>query len=303
MKCLIYIFLFSTFSVSAQSKGVVVDENNNPIPYVNIWIENENIGTTSEQDGSFSLQLKSQEKNLIFSAIGFENKIIKANETEKVVLKNSLIQLDEVVIKKRMLELNKEIGNYENGGFRDHENYFVNGIYFKILEEDLVKYPFIKEVKFRSLSENKNAKIRVYLVERKEDGSPGLQLLSDEIIIEVKKGNTKSKINFSSKKIEIPKEGFFVVFEKLKIEQNKHYFEYNYKDKDGKKVPYKGLSYEPEIPLVPLEEDIGWNKRTNDKWEKSSKTTIQNPNSFENILMKKYHNKYLIPSVSVTITN
>lgn len=303
MKSIFQLFLLFTITVSAQTKGLVVDENNNPIPYVNIWVENENIGTTSEQDGSFSLQLKSQEKKLIFSAIGFESKTVKSTEIEKVVLKNSLIQLDEVVIKKSKLELKKEIGNYENGGFRYHENYFINGIYFKISEEEIAKYPFIKEIKFRSLSENKNAKIRIYLVEKKEDGSPGLQLLSDEIIVEVKKGNTKNKIDFSSQKIEIPKEGFFVVFEKLKIEQNKHYIEYNYKDKDGKKVPFKGLSYEPEIPLVPVDEDIGWNKRTNDKWEKSSKTIINNPKSFENILMKKYHNKYLIPSVSITITN
>ncbi len=303
MKYIIYIFLVFTIFVSAQIKGVVVDENNKPIPYVNIWVENGNIGTTSEQDGSFSLQLKSQEKNLIFSAIGFERKTVEADKTEKVVLKNSSIQLDEVVIKKRKLELKKEIGNYENGGFRYHENYFVNGIYFKITEEEKVKYPFIKEIKFRSLSKNKNAKIRVYLVEKNADGSPGLQLLSDEIIFEVKKGNTKNKIDFSSKKIEIPKEGFFVVFEKLKIEQNKHYIEYYYADKDGKKIFYKGLNYEPEISLVPVDEDIGWNKRTNDNWKKSSKTIIQNPNSFENILMKKYHNKYLIPSVTVTITN
>ena len=303
MKYIIYLFLLVPFSVSAQIKGVVVDESNNPIPYVNIWIENENIGTTSELDGTFSLQLKNQEKNLIFSVIGFESKSINSKETQKVVLKSALIQLDEVVIKQKRSKQSKEIGNYESAGFRYHMNYFVNGIYFKVSDEERMQYPFIKEIKFRTLSENKNAKIRIYLVEKNEDGSPGIQLLTDEIILEVKKGNTKNTIDFSSKKIEIPKEGFFVVFEKLKIEQNIHYIEYNYKDKNGKKTSYKGLSYEPEIALLPVNEQIGWNKRINDKWEKSSKTTIQNPNSFENILMKKYHNKYLIPSVNITITN
>ena len=303
MKYIIYLFLLVPFSVSAQIKGVVVDESNKPIPYVNIWIENENIGTTSELDGTFSLQLKNQEKNLIFSVIGFESKSINSKETQKVVLKSALIQLDEVVIKQKRSKQSKEIGNYESAGFRYHMNYFVNGIYFKVSDEERMQYPFIKEIKFRTLSENKNAKIRIYLVEKNEDGSPGIQLLTDEIILEVKKGNTKNTIDFSSKKIEIPKEGFFVVFEKLKIEQNIHYIEYNYKDKNGKKTSYKGLSYEPEIALLPVNEQIGWNKRINDKWEKSSKTTIQNPNSFENILMKKYHNKYLIPSVNITITN
>ena len=67
-------FIVISYSLSAQIKGVVVDENNKPIPYVNIWIENENIGTTSEEDGSFNLDIKNQDKNLIFSAIGFEFK-------------------------------------------------------------------------------------------------------------------------------------------------------------------------------------------------------------------------------------
>ena len=48
-------FILISFSLSAQIKGVVVDENNKPIPYVNIWIENENIGSTSEDDGSFKI--------------------------------------------------------------------------------------------------------------------------------------------------------------------------------------------------------------------------------------------------------
>ena len=36
------LFLLFGFSLSAQVKGIVVDENNQPIPYVNIWVENEN---------------------------------------------------------------------------------------------------------------------------------------------------------------------------------------------------------------------------------------------------------------------
>ena len=57
MKINIFIVLFflKTLSVSAQIKGIVVDENKLPIPYVNIWVEGENIGTTSQEDGTFIL--------------------------------------------------------------------------------------------------------------------------------------------------------------------------------------------------------------------------------------------------------
>jgi hypothetical protein len=182
-------------------------------------------------------------------------------------------------------------------------NYFFNAILFKNSKEEIEKYPFVKEVKFKTLSKTENAKIRIYFVEVNEDGSPSEKMISEELILEVKKGNNKNKIDFSKNKIIIPENGFFIVFEKLKIEQNKHQEEYNFKDKNGEKKTFKGLSYQPEIPLSPVDEEIGWNKRKNDKWEKSSKTILQNPNSYENILMKKYHNKYLVPSVNITLSN
>lgn len=34
------VLLLMSFYVSAQTKGVVVDESGKPIPYVNIWVEN-----------------------------------------------------------------------------------------------------------------------------------------------------------------------------------------------------------------------------------------------------------------------
>jgi hypothetical protein len=48
--------------------------SNKPIPYVNIWVENENIGTTSEENGSFSIHVEDQNKVLIFSALGLKPK-------------------------------------------------------------------------------------------------------------------------------------------------------------------------------------------------------------------------------------
>jgi len=73
-KRLIWIFLIvSQFSFS-QIRGVVKDSiSGEPIPYVNIWVENEAIGTTSEVNGSVSLDLKG-EKVLVFSALGYESK-------------------------------------------------------------------------------------------------------------------------------------------------------------------------------------------------------------------------------------
>ncbi|MGO4905328.1 hypothetical protein [Flavobacterium sp. W20_MBD1_R3] len=46
-----WVLLFLTcFSITAQIKGFVVDDKNQPIPYVSICAENENSGTTSENN-------------------------------------------------------------------------------------------------------------------------------------------------------------------------------------------------------------------------------------------------------------
>ena len=62
------LFILVSFSVSAQIKGVVVDENNKPIPFVNIWVENENIGVSSEENGEYTINT-AKTKNLIFCVL------------------------------------------------------------------------------------------------------------------------------------------------------------------------------------------------------------------------------------------
>ena len=79
------VLFFISFSLSAQIKGVVKDSiSGEPIPYVNIWVENETIGTTSETNGNFSLDIK-EEKVLVFSALGYE---VKKAPSKRRALKN-----------------------------------------------------------------------------------------------------------------------------------------------------------------------------------------------------------------------
>ena len=86
-----YLFLI-LFSISffSQTKGIVVDESGKPIPYVNIWVENENIGTTSEENGAFSINV-SDNKYLIFSAIGYVTQRKISNILDKIVLTSFII--------------------------------------------------------------------------------------------------------------------------------------------------------------------------------------------------------------------
>ena len=96
-KRLICFFLFVSQFAFSQIRGVVKDSiSGEPIPFVNIWVENETIGTTSEPSGSFSLDLK-EEKVLVFSALGYEVKKA-SSKTDIILLKPKVFELKEVVI-------------------------------------------------------------------------------------------------------------------------------------------------------------------------------------------------------------
>lgn len=65
--------LFFTLISFAQIKGTVKDENGKPLPYVNIYIENTYIGTTSNELGTYELNSKDQKNiHLIFQHLGFK---------------------------------------------------------------------------------------------------------------------------------------------------------------------------------------------------------------------------------------
>lgn len=83
----------------SQTKGIVKDSlTGNPIPYVSVWVENENIGTTSEENGEFRINTNDKNKNLIFSVLGFERKICKVSESSTVFMSPSSFELNEVFI-------------------------------------------------------------------------------------------------------------------------------------------------------------------------------------------------------------
>src|SRR5690554_949296 len=96
MKSLLFFFL--TISLSAQIRGVVKDSiSGEPIPFVNIWVENESIGTTSEANGTFEIQTTTG-KNLVFSVLGYQRKYLAAKENMSVLLSETTMNLKEVVL-------------------------------------------------------------------------------------------------------------------------------------------------------------------------------------------------------------
>lgn len=83
-----------------QIKGNITDNNNVPMPGVNIVVKGTNIGTQTDFDGNYTITVKDAEAVLVYSYIGFiSQEIMIGNNTSiNLVLKEDLAQLDEVVV-------------------------------------------------------------------------------------------------------------------------------------------------------------------------------------------------------------
>ena len=97
-KSLLLFSLFVTLNIISQQKialkGIVLDQDNLPIPYVSIGIINKNIGTTSTEDGTFNFIVTNKEinDNLEISSIGYQ--------TFKIVVNDFLSQKNKTIILK-----------------------------------------------------------------------------------------------------------------------------------------------------------------------------------------------------------
>ncbi len=267
MKSLLFFFL--TISLSAQIRGVVKDSiSGEPIPFVNIWVENETIGTTSEADGTFFLQA-SKEKNIVISVLGYERKILKGSTISEVFLKPTTYDLREVVILNKKQSKQIEIGDIKDAIFQSFDNGPKIEAKFFPYKASYNKTKYIKEVTIFTDSRIDNATIKLHFYSVDENGFPGEELLTKDYVVTLKKGIIKHRFTISDFNLVFPEKGMFVAYEKLLIENNRvatkyqPYVLYNYVDRDffytyayGKWSKQSGENsekisvYEPSINLI-----------------------------------------------------
>ena len=107
-KIITLLFLFFSVLSFAQIKGTLTDSKGNPIPFANIYVKDTYISTTTNEQGKYTLNLKTEGSFVIlFQYLGYktEKKVIQYNNTAQVidvVLNEEDIQLNEVVIDKKI---------------------------------------------------------------------------------------------------------------------------------------------------------------------------------------------------------
>lgn len=258
---IVLILLFSNFSCGlAQLKGIVIDHKSKEvIPFANIWVENEDIGTSAGTDGEFLLNNADSTKWIIISAIGYESKRGKLKQGLNTIhLNPKTIRLQEVVVKPGNKNYQASIGKFNKRKINHYYgcggNPWITARYFEYKKE-YKRTGFIKEIKVLTSSDVKDAKFNVRFYKRNVRGEPEDFLLEKYIIAVADKGTKITKIDISDLHIRFPAEGLFIALEWLIIEENKH--EYVYTLADSKKK-LSGLSYEPAFGTVQHETNEGY---------------------------------------------
>lgn len=207
----------------AQIKGILKDSiSGKPIPYATISIENENMGTTTEENGTFIINEADRNKNLIFSVLGYNKKIVKAGKAIEVKLKPVAILLNEIFIPTTRLETKKEeIGDTDNVIFKAFDNGPKIDTKFFPYSTSYKKTRYLKNIIIDTDSRIENATFKIHFYLANLDGFPGKEMLDRNYIVTVKNGTRKTSFDLTDFYLEMPKTGLFVGFEKLIIEKNK----------------------------------------------------------------------------------
>lgn len=301
MKKIAWVLFFVSTSLVAQTvtfKGTVLDKiTKEPVVYANISFLKIKKGISSTEKGTFELDITPKDLNrkVHISCLNYQDTIVLAKDLQNktIYLNPKPYELDEITITQK---LDKElvIDKYKR---RDIKTSFGSSkgnpwIITKFFDykDAYEETPYLKDVTvyFGSLLMRKKGKfrIRMYAVDT-TNNKPGEDILTDNLVVTMKKVNGKIKVDLSDYDIEIPKEGLYIGIERLEIPYN--FNEYTYTI-EGSKKKYKAISIAPSIGAT-LTKDTIYIYQLG-KWRK-----FYFPG-------KKYYDGYNIePAISLTLSN
>jgi hypothetical protein len=273
----------------SQLKSVIIDsETKERIPFVNIWVKDESIGTTSNQQGKFEITIN-EPHVIVFSAIGYETRRITSDSILNTVeLKSSITELDEVVVFANEQDLELTIGNFKKYKVRHYfscgNKPWIAARYFPY-QENYDQTRFLGAIKILTSSDVRDAKFNVRLLSVNEDGEPDKYIYDNNIIGTARKGKKSTEVDLSGLNIKFPKKGFFIAIEWLIIDSNIHYYEIA--DYDSGEI-LKRINYAPSIGVLLSKTEENSRMFTQGRWIKFGATQAD---------------RYNLLAIELTLTN
>lgn len=237
-------FGFSFFLAHGQEfvlKGAVVDaESREALPFASIMVLNHNMGATTDLTGNFTLILREDLFNdtLVISYLGYHTEAICICDLGSGLIKLNpkVIQLEifhfsPVKKKSRVLypfntrncfvPYSNEFSKNQSSWlpYRPHEP-TIEALYFPF---HLVgnKNALIKEVRFFTKSLSTPAFFRLRVLQADENQKPANDLITENIIVEVKRAEELVRVNLENYHLNFPENGIFIGFELMLRPENK----------------------------------------------------------------------------------
>jgi len=272
-----FFFLLLSINLSAQIRGIVTDKSTGlPIQYANVFLKDKLVGATTDINGTFEIKSNIQDYILIISAIGYDSQQFKPN-TDNVIIQlvPRTYALSEITVKPRK---NKSLLIVETYNKKNIHDYFAclgyPWIVSKYIEfkPEFNSTPFIKQIKILTSATPRDSVIfNLRLLVVNEDGSPGIDILSKNLIIHAQNGiNKLTSIDLSSHHITFPKTGLIIAVEWLIVQQNRT---------DSKHQ----VQYLPQFGTVTKEGDNKTWIYSGGKWIKTSLMPASDKNKYKEL--------------------
>ncbi|MDP5140573.1 MAG: carboxypeptidase-like regulatory domain-containing protein [Spirosomaceae bacterium] len=259
---LLVLLLISSFTANAQVSVTLKDSlTKQPVSYANIWVLGENIGTTADERGNFTLNNSAANKRIAISCVGFDRKEILFNaDLNTIYLKRADNLLKEVSVTPRLRDKRLVVGKLskrKDNSYHSNVGYpWISGRFFPF-NEKYNQTPYMETITCFTAGSVKNSKFSIRIYDVNNEGIPGKILHATPIYGFAKKAKSFTKIDISQLNLKIPKNGVVIGLEWLIIDENK--FDFEYYDPSKPKLKIKRIQYSPSFISTKLtRNEIGW---------------------------------------------
>ena len=229
---LFFLFVYAmSFGQNIDFEGSVVDaKTNQAIPYVNLSFLNTLTGTSTSEEGTFSLEIPEAylSKKIHVSSLGYKDTILLASnlfKTKRLKMQEATFELEEVVVAKDLGEsqvLNPITSYSITSGFDSSSTPWVLALYFPNIgasEKYLEKVTVFFREKNEFTRPQAKFRLRFYSV-NPITKKPEKDLVQKSIILESVKSYDYTAIDLTSLKLKVPKEGIYIGLEWLFVPYN-----------------------------------------------------------------------------------
>lgn len=238
----------SVFGQRTLFKGKLADvTNKKPVVYANISFLDSDKGISSTENGTFEMYISKAMLNskVHISCLNYQDTIVLAKEVQgkTLFLTPKTMQLNEIVITKKvdrkvvLDRVRKKVVNMHSKGLRMLAKYFP-------YDKKYSCCPYITKINIHfPKRQNRQSKFRFRIFSKDSiTGMPKDDLLMENIPITISRGDTEVNLDLTAYDIEMPKNGFFIAFEKLFIPFNEYGMNPNDPDSEVFYSPVVGIS-------------------------------------------------------------